>query len=134
MYHDYEYEPQMFKMSPKESACQATGGLGAIALVMGVLFCINPEMNLMHTGALLFSIGLSFVAETVFFMLGNPKVKKLGGPGVFLFGLASAVMGMLYMLYTTVHPIACLGAIAFGEMIMLYKLMPEKDFVATKAQ
>ena len=129
-YADYHYERELAKMDMKQNACSLTGGLGAILMTMGIFFCINPAMNLMHTGALCFAIGLSLVAETIIFMLDYPKVQKVGGPGVALFGLTMFVMGILYMLYTTVHPLACLFTMAFGEIILIYKLMPEKERIS----
>ena len=129
-YADYHYDRELAKMDMKQNACSLTGGLGAILMTMGVFFCVNPAMNLMHTGALCFAVGMAFVTETVVYMLDYPKVKKFGGPGVALFGLTMFIMGILYMLYTTVPSLVCLATMALGEGILMYKLMPEKERIS----
>ena len=39
-------------------------------------------------------------------------------------------MGILYMLYTTVPSLVCLATMALGEVVLIYKLMPEKERIS----
>ena len=119
MYYNYEYRRQMSQINQKESFCQTTGGLGAVALVMGLLFCANPTLNLTYIGLPLFLVGTALTTETILFMLNYPQIKKLNGVKGWFLGIALIISGILLAIYTSVPSLAYAFILAFAEIILL---------------
>ena len=119
MYYNYEYRRQMSQINQTESFCQAIGGLGAVAFVMGLLFCANPTLNLTYIGLPLFLVGTALTTETVLFMLNYPQIKKLNGIKGWFLGIALIISGILLAIYTSAPSLAYAFIFAFAEIILL---------------